>query len=217
MQAVNWVYEQVTGENLVEQLITPITGDFSQIEANAEAWNQIGDALRAVRTNLNQGICDLRGSWDGDGAIAFEALLVSTWTVALEGDAVLAQLVGKGFTRAAEMSRKMTDKALELIKKLVDRLVEAAATGWIPGAGWANVVRNVEKCVEIVMAVLALFEALQALYDSVVQLVDAVTSAGTNLAQIKDANSLGDVVNIGSRHGTTSRRCPEQPPGLAVP
>ncbi|GAB3676194.1 WXG100 family type VII secretion target [Saccharopolyspora tripterygii] len=197
VQTVNWVYEQVTGENLIEQLISPITGDFSKIETNAEAWNQIGEALRAVRKNLNQGISDLRESWDGDGAIAFEALLVSTWTVALEGDAMLAQLVGKGFTKAAEMSRKMTDKALELIKKLVDRLIETAATGWIPVAGWANVVRNVEKCVEIVIAVLELFEALQQMYESVVQLVDAIKGAGTNLAQIKDANSLGDVVNVG--------------------
>ncbi|MEV4728835.1 hypothetical protein [Saccharopolyspora sp. NPDC049426] len=197
VQAVNWVYEQVTGENLIEQLISPITGDFSKIETNAEAWNQIGEALRAVRKNLNQGISDLRKSWDGSGAIAFETLLVSTWTVALEGDAMLAQLVGQGFQKAAEMSRRMTDKALELIKKLVDRLIETASTGWIPVAGWANVVRNVEKCVEIVLAVLELFEALQQMYDSVVQLVDSIKGAGTNLAKITDANSLGDVINVG--------------------
>lgn len=197
VQAVNWVYEQVTGENLIEQLISPITGDFSKIEANAEAWNQIGEALRAVRNNLNQGISDLRESWDGSGAVAFETLLVSTWTVALEGDAMLAQLVGQGFQKVAEMSRRMTDKALELIKKLVDRLIETASTGWIPVAGWANVVRNVEKCVEIVLAVLELFEALQQMYDSVVQLVDSIRGAGTNLAEITDANSLGDLVNVG--------------------
>ncbi|MGW1677197.1 WXG100 family type VII secretion target [Saccharopolyspora sp. NPDC002376] len=197
VQAVNWVYEKVTGENLIETLISPITGDFSKIETNAEAWGQVGDALRAIRQNLNQGISDLRESWDGAGAVAFETLLVATWTVALEGDAMLAKLIGKGFTKAAEMSRKMTDKALELIKKLVDRLIETAATGWIPVAGWANVVRNVEKCVEIVMSILELFEALKNMYDSVVSLVESVKNAGTNLAKIKDANSLGDVVNIG--------------------
>ncbi|KAA5833340.1 hypothetical protein ABT337_19855 [Saccharopolyspora hirsuta] len=197
VQAVNWVYEKVTGQNLIETLISPITGDFSKIETNAEAWGQVGDALRAIRKNLNQGISDLRESWDGSGAIAFETLLVSTWTVALEGDAMLAQLIGQGFQKAADMSRKMTDKALELIKKLVDRLIETAATGWIPVAGWANVVRNVEKCVEIVMAILELFEALQQMYDSVVQLVESIKNAGTNLAKIKDANSLGDAVNIG--------------------
>ncbi|MCI2417027.1 hypothetical protein MOQ72_06290 [Saccharopolyspora sp. K220] len=197
VQAVNWVYEQVTGQNLIEQLISPITGDFSKIETNAEAWGQVGDALRAIRKNLNQGISDLRESWEGSTAVAFETLLVSTWTVALEGDAMLAQLVGKGFQKAADMSRKMTDKALELIKKLVDRLIETAATGWIPVAGWANVVRNVEKCVEIVLAVLELFEALQQMYESVVQLVESIKNAGTNLAKIKDANSLGDVVNVG--------------------
>ena len=197
VQAVNWVYEKVTGENLIESLISPITGDFSKIEVNAEAWGQVGEALSAVRTNLNAGISELRESWDGDGAIAFEGLLVGTWTVALEGDALLAGLIGQGFQKAADMSRKMTDKALELIKKLVDRLIETAATGWIPVAGWANAVRQVERCVSIVMTILELYEALTAMYESVIQLIDSVKGAGTNLSKIQDVRSLGDAVNLG--------------------
>ncbi|QUH05268.1 hypothetical protein HUO13_34850 [Saccharopolyspora erythraea] len=196
VQAVNWVYEKVTGENLIESLIAPITGDFSKIEVNAEAWGQVGEALSAIRTNLNAGISELRESWDGAGAVAFEGMLVGTWTVALEGDALLARLIGQGFQKAADMSRRMTGKALELIKKLVDRLIETAATGWIPVAGWANAVRQVERCVSIVMTIIELYEALTAMYEAVVALVDSIRSAGTNLSKIKEVNSLGDAVNL---------------------
>ncbi|GAA2818636.1 hypothetical protein [Saccharopolyspora taberi] len=197
VQAVNWVYEKVTGENLIEALIAPIVGDFSKIETNAEAWNQVGESLSSVRKNLNAGVSELRESWDGEGAMAFETLLVGTWTVALEGDALLAGLVGQGFQKAADMSRRMTDKALELIKKLVDRLIETAATGWIPVAGWANAVRQVERCIDIVTTVYEIYTALEEMYNSVVALVESVQSAGTNLSKIQDVRSLGDAVNLG--------------------
>ena len=197
VQVVNWVYEQVTGENLVESLIRPIAGDFSRIEQNAKAWEGVGKALQAVRKNLNNGISELREHWHGSAANATEALLVTSWTVALEADAKLAQLVGKAFTKAADFSRKMCDKALDLIKQLVDRLIETAATGWIPVAGWANVVRNVEKCVEIVMAAKAIYDALTNLYNTVVELVDKAKALGTDLMKVKDVRSLGDAVNLG--------------------
>lgn len=201
VQAVNWLYEQVTGQNLVEALIAPLTGDFAKIEQNAAAWQKISDALRGIRENLNNGISELRETWEGAGAAAFETGLVFSWTVALEADAGLARLISSGFQKAAEGSRRLCDKALELIQKLVDRLIEIGATGWIPIAGWANVARNVMKCVDIVSTVLGLIEALKGLYDSVVNLINSVISAGTSLAKIKDVRSLGDAVNLGIEIG----------------
>ena len=65
VQAVNWLYEQVTGQNLVEALIAPLTGDFAKIEQNAAAWQKISDALRGIRENLNNGISELRETWEG--------------------------------------------------------------------------------------------------------------------------------------------------------
>lgn len=197
VQAVNWVYEQVTGQNLVETLIAPITGDFAKIEQNAGAWEKVGAALSGVRENLNTGISELRETWDGSGAAAFETLLVGTWTVALEADAKVAALISSGFQKAADTSRQMCDKALELVEKLVNRLIETAITGWIPVAGWANVVRQVIKCIDIVMAVLAIFEALRQMYQGVMQLIDSIKSTGTSLMKIKDVRSLGDAVELG--------------------
>lgn len=68
VQAVNWVWEQVVGENLVESIITPITGDFEQIARAAAQWDNVRDALQAVRNNLNAGLGELQPAWEGDAA-----------------------------------------------------------------------------------------------------------------------------------------------------
>ncbi|SDP87458.1 WXG100 family type VII secretion target [Actinopolyspora xinjiangensis] len=201
VQGVNWIYEQVTGQNLVESLISPITGDFAKIEQNAKAWTDIAESLRAVRRNLNHGVSDLRQSWDGAAAVAFETMMVGTWTAALEADAAVADLVSTAFTKAADTSKTLCSKILELITKLVNRLIQAACTAWIPVGGWANAVRIVIRCVDIVFMIMDLIQAIIRMYEGVKQVVEGVESTGTSLAKIQDVASgdgprgTGDAVN----------------------
>lgn len=201
LQAVNWIYEQVTGQNLVDQLISPITGDFSKIEKNAQAWGEVGAALSSVRKNLNAGVSDLRESWDGAGAMAFETMMVGTWTVALEADAKIAELVGSAFQKAADSSRMLCDKVLELLTKLINRLIQAACTAWIPVGGWANAVRLVIRCLDIVFMILDMIQALYEMYQGIVQMVNGVKATGTALMKIPEIDGMGDVVNVSMEVG----------------
>ncbi|SFD93126.1 Proteins of 100 residues with WXG [Actinopolyspora alba] len=202
VQGVNWIYEQVTGQNLVESLISPITGDFAKIEQNAKAWNDIGESLRAVRRNLNHGVSDLRQSWDGAAAAAFESMMVGGWTVALEADAAAADLVSTAFTKAADTSKMLCSKILELIDKLVNRLIQAACTAWVPVGGWANAVRIVIQCVDIVFMIMDMIQAIIRIYQGVKQVIEGVKSTGTSLARIQEVASgggprgTGDAVNV---------------------
>ncbi|MGJ7905685.1 WXG100 family type VII secretion target [Actinopolyspora sp. H202] len=201
VQGINWIYEQVTGQNLVESLISPITGDFAKIEQNAKAWSDIGESLRAVRRNLNHGVSDLRESWDGAAAAAFESMMVGGWTVALEADAAMAELVSTAFTKAADTSKMLCSKILELITKLVNRLIQAACTAWIPVGGWANAVRIVIRCLDIVFMIMDMIQAIIRMYQGVKQVVEGVESTGTSLAKIQEVasgdgpRSTGDAVN----------------------
>lgn len=195
VQVVDWVYQQVTGNSLVEQLVTPISGDFTKIAANATSWDAVGTSLRSVRANLNHGVGQLRQSWEGTAAGAFEDLMVATWTAALEADAAAASLVGQGFQKVSDTSKQMCAKILQLIKRIVDDLVEVAATGWIPAAGWANAVRKVMSIIKYVDMALQIIDALKQLYDSVGALAKSVQAAGSQLAAIKDVHSVGDAVN----------------------
>ncbi|MBA8827141.1 hypothetical protein FHX42_004525 [Saccharopolyspora lacisalsi] len=192
VQSVNRVYGQVTGQNLVEQLISPLAGDFAQIRKNATAWGEVGDALRAARENLSAGVSELRESWDGAGVMAFETMMVSTRTVALEADAGVADLVGMGFNKAADVSERLRNKALELLTKLVDRLIEAAATGWVPGVGWANLVRKVVQCIDLVTTIHDMIQSIVQLYQGIVRMVEGIEAAGTSLPGIGEISGGGD-------------------------
>ena len=121
--------------------------------------------------------------------------MVATWTAALEADAAAASLVGQGFQKVSDTSQQMCGKILQLIKKIVDDLIEVAATGWIPAAGWANAVRKVMSIIKYVDMALQIIEALKQLYDSVGALAKSVQAAGSQLAAIKDVHSVGDAVN----------------------
>nr|WP_218862701.1 hypothetical protein [Actinopolyspora biskrensis] len=201
VQGINWIYEQVTGQNLVESLISPITGDFAKIGQNAEAWTAVGKSLRAVRENINHGASDLRESWEGEAAASFEAMIVGTWTVALEADAAVADLISQGFTKAADASEMLCSKILEMLTKLVNRLIQAACTAWIPVGGWANAVRLVLQCVDLVFMILDMIDAIRQMYEGVQQMIDGIKSAGTSLSKIKEIasgdgpRSTGDAVN----------------------
>lgn len=201
VQGINWIYEQVTGQNLVESLISPITGDFAKIGQNAEAWTAVGESLRAIRENINHGVSDLRESWEGDAAASFETMIVGTWTVALEADAAVADLISQGFTKAADASEMLCSKVLEMLTKLVNRLIQAACTAWIPVGGWANAVRLVLQCVDLVFMILDMIEAIRQMYEGVQQVIEGVKSAGTSLSKIKEIasgdgpRSTGDAVN----------------------
>lgn len=196
VQAVNWIYEQVTGQNLVESLIAPITGDFAKISQNAAAWDAVAKSLRAVRENINNGVSELRQSWDGGAAVAFESMMVGTWTVALEADAAVANLIGMGFRKAADYSQQLCGKILELLTKLINRLIQAACTAWIPVGGWANAVRLVIRCIDIVTMILGLIDAIVRMYEGIRQMVEGIKAGGTSLSQIGEVRSLGDAVNV---------------------
>ena len=83
VQAVNWLYERVTGQNLVEALIAPLTGDFAR-SGRTRQRQKIGDRC-AASENLNNGIANPE-TWERwrRGVRKWPGLL---WTVA-RGDGV---------------------------------------------------------------------------------------------------------------------------------
>ena len=50
VQAVNWVWEKVVGEDLVTSIIEPITGDFEKIAQQAGEWRNVKTRCRRCGT-----------------------------------------------------------------------------------------------------------------------------------------------------------------------
>jgi len=118
-------------------------GDWSRIAANGEAWRSAGQAMLAMADNLAGNIDELRSHWSGAASDSFGVHVQQVWPAALESQAQVAQLVGKGFDTVAEEGRKLVQEALEELEKLVDKLIEAIAVIWVPFAGWARAVQMV--------------------------------------------------------------------------
>ncbi|WP_020672063.1 DUF6531 domain-containing protein [Amycolatopsis nigrescens] len=201
VQAVDWVWQQVVGESLVDSIIKPITGDFEKISQQAAQWENVCDALQAIRNNLNTGLQELGPAWQGDAAQAFEGLIAKEWTVGIEVDAQAAKLIGMALNKVAEGSKRACDQALNLIKKLVDKLIEAAAMLPIPVVGWGRAVKLVYDGIQIYNAIMQLIEGIKAIIEGAQQVVQGIQKVGSALSKIKDVRSLNDAINVANEAG----------------
>jgi RHS repeat-associated protein len=201
VQAVNWVWEKVVGEDLVTSIIEPITGDFEKISQQAGEWRNIKDALQAIRNNLNAGLDELQPAWQGGAADQFRDLIGTDWTLGIEADAQAANLIGFALNKVADGSRMACDKALQLIKMLVDKLIEAAAMLPIPVVGWGRAVKLVYDGIQIYNAIMQLIDGIKSIIDGAKQVIQGVQQVGTALSKIKDIHNLNDALNTANETG----------------
>ncbi|TLW90729.1 type IV secretion protein Rhs [Saccharomonospora piscinae] len=195
VQAVNWVWQKVVGEDLVSSIITPITGDFEKIAEAAAQWNNVRDALQAVRNNLNAGLEELRPAWAGDAAESFSELIGTTWTLGIEADAQTAKLIGVALSKVADGSKRACDQALHLIERLVNKLIEAAAMLPIPVVGWGRAVKLVYDGIQIYNAIMDLIDGIRSIIEGAQQVIGGITSVGTALSQLGGSGNLNSALN----------------------
>lgn len=196
IQGVNWIYQKVTGENLVESLISPLLGDFEKIDANANAWDGVAKALDAVRNNVGEGAKQLGPHWSGDAAQAFETRMGTVWALAIEADSQVARIIGNKFQSMASTCRTATSIALSLLDKLVTKLMEAALTAAVPVVGWGRAVWMVYDAIQIVDAIRKIILSIQTLIEGVKGMVDGIVAMGTALSKLKDVRDVNDLLDV---------------------
>ncbi|WP_018681709.1 DUF6531 domain-containing protein [Actinokineospora enzanensis] len=206
VRAVDWVWRKVVGESLVESVITPITGDFEKIARQAAEWGNVKDALQAIRNNMNSGLSELSHGWQGAAFDRFRQLIGTDWTLGLEADAQAAGLIGMALRKVADGSRRACDQALSLIKRLVDKLIQAAAMLPIPAVGWARAVKLVYDGIQLYNAIVQLIDGIKAIITGARQVIDGIRQVGGALAKLKDVRDLNDAINTGNQaaHGAAS-------------
>ncbi|CAL9665860.1 hypothetical protein SUDANB95_07200 [Actinosynnema sp. ALI-1.44] len=196
IQGVNWIYEQVTGENLLDALIKPLLGDFEKIDENANAWDRTAKALDSVRHNVDAGVDQLNPHWNGDAAQAFEARMKTMWTLAIEADSQIARIIGNKFRSTANTCRKACGLALTLLDMLISKLLEAAMTAWIPVVGWGRAVWMVYDAIQIVDAIRKIIISIQTLIEGVQGMIDGIVAMGTALSKLKDVRDVNDLLDV---------------------
>jgi hypothetical protein len=205
VEVVNWIWEQVTGENLIEALIAPVTGDWSRIAANGEAWTNVGNALEQISGNLNDNVDKLGPYWEGEAADAFRRHIEVAWFAGLYAEGAVAKTIAKGFVFVAEQSEKLCQEALDLITKLINKLLSAIATLPIPVVGEARAIKLVWDAYQIYQAIMEIYAAVKATVAALEGLVQALGDIKHAIESIKDMRNLSDLAELGQEfHKDTS-------------
>ncbi|MEC3980029.1 WXG100 family type VII secretion target [Amycolatopsis sp. H20-H5] len=196
VMAVDWVFQQIAGRSLVEAVIMPITGDFTKIAGNAEAWRTIAEAMKQFGKTMTENASAVGEQWTGAASLAHEAYVDIGWRAGLAAEAGIATAIAKGFDALSDASKKLAAKALDLLKKLVDKLIEIAVKACIPVAGWALEATTILDAIEIFNMILEIIEMIKDIIEKVGDLWDSVKDIGSQLAKIKDVKGLGDLTKI---------------------
>jgi hypothetical protein len=195
--AVDWVFQKIAGTSLVDVVIKPITGDFSKMRQDAAAWNTIADTMKQFSATMagNAGIVTST-DWKGPSALAHKAYVDIGWKAGLLIEGEVAKLIAKGFDTVADGSEKLAEKALELLKKLIDKLIIIAAKACVPVVGWAAEATTIIDAIDIANKIFEIIQLIEDIVSKVGDMWNSLKDIGSQLSKIKDIQSLGDVKDI---------------------
>jgi hypothetical protein len=199
VQAVDWIFEQITGRSLIQTIITPITGDWTRIAANGEAWRSVGSAVEAISSNLSANVDILQQHWTGNASDSFGTHIRTVWFGGLYAEAALAKVIGEGFDVVADTSQRLCQEVLDQLERLVNKLIEAIAMLPIPIVGWARAVKIVWDAYQIYQAIMEIIEAIRGIIESAQQLFDTVGRIRNALEMIPDVRNAADAAEVASQ------------------
>jgi archaellum component FlaC len=190
--AVDWAFEKVTGQSLVETVIMPITGDFNKIQCNAEAWRTIADSMTQFSATMS-GNADIVGSdWKGQAATAHKLYVDVGFKAGFLVESKVAGIIAKGFDAVADGSKKLCAKALDLLKTLVDKVIDAISKSWIPAYGWVRAAELIWDAYQLYQKIIEIIDMVKEIIQKVGEMWSSIQNIGSQLAKIKEIRSIGD-------------------------
>ncbi|MFD2418704.1 hypothetical protein [Amycolatopsis pigmentata] len=196
VMAVDWVFQHIAGKSLVDMVIKPLTGDFSKMRQNGEAWRNIANAMKQFSATMSGNAKIVGEDWKGPSGLAHKAYVDVGWKAGLAVEGEIAKVIAKGFDTVADGSEKLAREALKLLKKLVDKLIEIAAKACIPVVGWAAEATTVIDALDIANQIFQIIELIKDIIEKVKAMWQSIQDIGSQLAKIKDIQSLGDAIDI---------------------
>ncbi|WP_028472485.1 WXG100 family type VII secretion target [Nocardioides alkalitolerans] len=206
INAVDDAIAFITGWSPVTELVTPMSGNWNALSRAGTVLEQTGDGAEQVATNLTTQLAPLGGHWDGGAALAFDSYAARV-AAALDIEGPINRLVGFVYTTVAAEFERVATFMVGALKDAVDKIVQAAATAWIPGAGWIKIIDAVRKAIEIIQEAKDLIDSLMTVVEQVNTVVEAAQDPiGFVQGQVEEqlaplieaAEAAGTAVDIGS-------------------
>lgn len=112
--------QQITGRNIVEEVVQFLTGDWQAYSRAGTAWRHIGEALERIGKNVDRGLASLDHAWDGTASEAAYAAFQQLATV-------FKQMLGQ-FQQLADVYQAFARFAMHTASVLADTLKLAIDT-----------------------------------------------------------------------------------------
>lgn len=221
LDAIDWLWESfgpvlgLPGTSLYEAAIKPIAGDFNRIKANGAAWEDAGNILGNVAHNMGENAAKLHDDyWGGQAGDAFYDHINVSWCGGIIIVSECCKQMKRGFEKLGDMSKKIAEKCIEIIKRIIAqaarlaakiipsgyalaghamRAVKRATQGKIPFLDDAKAIYNlVQEVLKLHRTITNLVNAAWAYFGAFHQAVDAVL-------QIKTVDSTGGAASMANQ------------------
>jgi len=208
------------GKGFVDTIVEPLAGNYNSIAANGEAWRLVGKQFGELTANLGANTTTLATEhWEGDASAALKQFVDVFWTrgAAWAGE-MLGEFIAKGFDKIAEISLKIAQLAVDLIK-LIIKAAKRIATKAIPVVGWMWAAgeyagklvgfdvdvthEDVQEIIETGKIVFKLYGHIETIvstmkdYFTTVQELRATVEAIPEIDSLQDASDTYDSINGG--------------------
>jgi hypothetical protein len=218
LTVLDWIWTECNvdgGKGFTDSLVSPLAGNYKSIEANGEAWTNVGTNFGLLAANLlSNGTTLATNHWEGDAATAFTQFLDVFWQKgAVWAGEKLGTFVAAGFNKIAEVSKAIAQVAVDAINAIV-RAAARIATKAIPFVGWAwgvlesaakwvgkvfgvdinDLIDDIQAIVEMVPAVLDLFDALKNIVETMQNYFNTLEELVNTVKQIPEIGNFSDAV-----------------------
>ncbi|GAA3933460.1 hypothetical protein [Microbacterium soli] len=173
---VDWIWEQLFGYSLLEEITKPFVGDWERMREASQAWKHTGDALTAISQNY-MGLLPPLAVWRGKGSEAFLAaagVISQAHTVA----AGPTGLISTALTGLIFACKQAVSLILGYLKQLGYDLMLMAGMAAVPVAGWlVDAVVGAIKIMEWIDQARKMYKIINLIYDLVSSMAGNVSSA----------------------------------------
>ncbi|MGL5867022.1 MAG: hypothetical protein ACRCYX_14360 [Dermatophilaceae bacterium] len=141
------------GISLAEEIVTPLVGDWTEMQRAQRGWIQAADACDAVAENFSALPEQTAGSWHGHAGDAFRARMTSvseTYTTYGKGCRAVSEL-SSALVEGAKAAASAIALLIGFFAEILERLLLEASipvAGWLVGA--ADVVIHIKKFWDLV-------------------------------------------------------------------
>jgi hypothetical protein len=173
IRVIDWAVEKVW-ESPVEAIVEPLAGNWTELERAAEVLTQVGDGLERVAENLTAQLGRLSGAWRGGAANACEDH-VTRLAGALEIEGPINRLVAVVLGKLAGEIEQAAQFMVSTLRRAVDKIATAIATGWVPFVGWYKVYDTIRTVINVFQEAKALVESIRGTIATVQGVIDAAS------------------------------------------